>query len=79
MKTNTHPRVEELCEDYPPKYTWLRVESGNELTVYAKDTEGFEQPICAVEKWEGKLRVLVWPDAEDENSGPIITPIRRLP
>jgi hypothetical protein len=51
---------------------------GDEITLYASDDTGLEQPICAVEIWEGQLRVLVWPDAEDADSGPIIHPIRRI-
>lgn len=56
----------------------LIINTGDEIVIYATDKQGFEQPVCGVEIWKGKLRVLAWPDAEDADSGPIVTEIRNL-
>lgn len=69
--------ISDLADGNDGKRT-LNILAGSEVTIYTPDKDGFEQPICSVEIWEGKLQVLAWPDAEDANSGPIITEIRNL-
>lgn len=70
--------IKELCGETAAIQEDLGIELGNDVTIYATDDTGFEQPIAAVEIWEGELRVLVWPENKTGGEEPIIVPIRRV-
>lgn len=75
MSQNERHTISELAEESHAISTSLEIEKQNDITIYATDQWGFDQPICGVEIWEGELRVLVWQEDDEE---PQIFPIRRL-
>tara|TARA_R110002096_G_scaffold66682_3_gene162236 strand:- start:4561 stop:4791 length:231 start_codon:yes stop_codon:yes gene_type:complete len=75
MSQNERHTICELAEGSHVTSTSLEIERQDDLTIYATDQLGFDQPICGVEIWEGELRVLVW---QNDDKEPQIFPIRRL-
>jgi hypothetical protein len=75
MSHNERHTIVELAEDSPPVSTSLELDKGTDITIFATDQNGFDQPICAVEIWEGELRALVWQGDDEE---PQVFPIRSL-
>lgn len=65
--------IEELCETCDPARLHLSIEAGRDIVVYAVPPgEVLEQPVVAVEIWNGSLRILAYPD---NSESPVIVDI----
>jgi hypothetical protein len=63
--------IKELNGYHSPKEIELKVEFENGTLMISKPDDGYDRLIVALEIWEGEFRALVWPDVDDEDSGPI--------